>query len=211
MGTIDSLRSLIAAKFPAAPPPPPSAALPTGLPCIDALTGGLPGNSLTECSGPLSCGSLLLHALLETTASRQSFAALIDPACAFDPGSYPPDLLPRLLWAQPPSPAKALAAADLLLRDANLPLVILDLQLCLPQDLQKLPTSSWHRLQRLLESSSAALLVLSRFPSVPSARLRLHLHADHRLAALATPRHELAPALSASQERIRPLHHAHPA
>jgi hypothetical protein len=211
MGTIESLRSLLAEKFPRPSPMPACPTLPTGIPAIDALTGGLPGNSLTECSGPLSSGSLLLHALLESTAVRHSFTALIDPAGTFDPGSYPESLLPRLLWARPPSPARALAAADLLLRDANLPLVILDLQLCPAADLRKLPTSSWHRLQRLLETSPATLLVLTRFPAVPSARLRLHLQSSASLESLAVPRRDLSLSLAVSPERIRPLRHAHSA
>jgi hypothetical protein len=84
----------------------------SGIPQIDALTGGLPRGCLTEISGPDSSGrtSLLIAALAAAT-SRQETCALLDVSDAFDPHSAA-DVglnLERLLWVRcglnPSSPA----------------------------------------------------------------------------------------------------------
>ena len=75
----------------------------TGVPAIDALTGGLPRGALTEIVGPASSGrtSLLLSLLAQATA-RQEACALVDASDAFDPESAIAvgiDLK-RLLWVR---------------------------------------------------------------------------------------------------------------
>jgi len=75
----------------------------TGVPAIDALTGGLPRGALTEVVGPASSGrtSLLLSLLAQATA-RQEACALVDASDAFDPESAIAAGidLKRLLWVR---------------------------------------------------------------------------------------------------------------
>ena len=79
---------------------------------------------------------------------------------------------------------EAIKAADLLLRDGNFPLVIVDLVLNPPQELRKIPQTSWYRLQRLVESSPTACLILSRQSMVSSAQLKIVLENCWRLENL---------------------------
>ena len=75
----------------------------TGVPAIDALTGGLPRGALTEIVGPASSGrtSLLLSLLAQATA-RQEACALVDASDALDPESAVAAGidLKRLLWVR---------------------------------------------------------------------------------------------------------------
>src|SRR4029434_5955805 len=64
---------------------------------------------------------------------------------------------------------------DLLLRDGNFPLVIVDLVLNAPEELRKIPQTNWYRLQRLVELLPTACLVLTRYEMVSSAQLKLVL------------------------------------
>ena len=201
--SIADLRTLLAEKFPATPATPVSF-MATGLPPIDNATGGLPRSALTECSGSVAGVSLLLHALLGAVTSQRAFAALIDPASAFDPCGVPPHFLPRLLWVRPENAERSLKAADLLLRDGNLPLVMLDLHGETPRRLHRLPATSWHRLQRLAEAGTAVLLVLTPQPSIEAARLRIVLRTSLTLEAVASPRTELAAGLEVTIQRARP-------
>lgn len=68
-------------------------------------------------------------------------------------------------------------AADLLLRDGNLGLVVVALRSNNAHEVAKVPPSSWHRLQRVTESSTTNFLVLTRQPTVSAARPRLLLNA----------------------------------
>jgi recA bacterial DNA recombination protein len=75
----------------------------SGIPAIDALTGGLPRGCLTEICGPASSGrtSLLLAALASAT-SRGEFCAVVDASDALDPHSAVAAgiELERLLWVR---------------------------------------------------------------------------------------------------------------
>ena len=85
--------------------------VPSGIPSLDALTGGLPRGCVTEICGPASSGrtSLLLAALAAATR-RGEFCALIDACDALDPHSTADAGvdLDRLLWVRcgddPPKP-----------------------------------------------------------------------------------------------------------
>jgi len=75
----------------------------TGLPALDALTGGLPRGAITDLFGPPSSGrtSLLLAALATATA-REEVCALVDSSDALDPASAASAGadLDRLLWVR---------------------------------------------------------------------------------------------------------------
>src|ERR1700676_4538583 len=75
----------------------------SGVPAIDALTGGLPRGCLTEICGPASSGrTTLLLAALAAATRRGEFCVVIDASDALDPHSAAAAGvdLDRLLWVR---------------------------------------------------------------------------------------------------------------
>ncbi len=198
------LRRQLAARFPTAERPPPRA-LATGLPALDAVAGGLPGGAVTEVvAAAPSCGvSLLWHALLAAARAARVRAALVDADDAFDAASFPADLLAPLVWVRGRSVAEALAAADLLGRDANFGLVLLDLRHAAPRDLRRVPSTAWYRLQRAVEPAGLVLVAATPAAVVPSAQLRLVLDRPGTLADLEVERPALLAGLAPGLQRLR--------
>lgn len=165
----------------------PALRLPTGLPVIDdTIGGGLPKGAITELSSPhVSTGSaLFICALLHAAHREGRFVALVDGRDSFDPEPLGNARLRNLLWVRCGKALEAIQAADLLLRDANFPLVVLDLVLNAADELRKIPQTSWYRLQRLVEAAPTAFLVLTRTSMISSAQLKLSLDNAWRLADL---------------------------
>lgn len=202
-----TLRRQLAERFPAAPRSP-GRVLCTGLPVLDDATGGLPLGAVTElvCSAPSCGGQLFLEQLLAATRATRTRVALVDAADSFDPASFPDDLLAHLVWVRgdPASPpAAALAAADLLTRDANLGLVVLDLRRADERELRRTPSTFWYRLQRAVEPADLALVVVTPHAAVPSAQLRLVLGTSHSTRALTLERPALSLTLAPILQRQR--------
>ena len=101
--------------------------------------------------------------------------ALIDGRDSFDPQPLGNACLRHLLWVRCNKASEAIKAVDLLLRDGNFSLVIADLVLNPPEELRKIPQTSWYRLQRLVAPTSAVCLVLTRQSMVGSAQLKIVL------------------------------------
>ncbi len=194
-----ALREKLAAS--AAPAAPPGAIVPTGVEALDAAAGGLWRGAVSEFSGPAGSGSLFLAALLEVTARERWHLALVDAADEFEPADWEAAALRRLLWVRCREARKALRAADLLLRDGNLPLVVLDFQGVPVRQLRGVPASVWHRLQRVVEGSGATLVVLSRWPMVEGARLRIEAEGRLGLDAMRVKRRELAAGMAVRVRR----------
>ena len=174
---IIDLRNLLAERFPH-----PSLAtakrLITRLPVLDESTGGgLPHGAIIELLSPgTSAGSAsLIHALVHCAYRDKYFLALIDGRNSFDPCALDNMWLQHLLWVRCSKASESVKAADLLLRDGNFPLVIVDLVLNAPDELRKIPQTNWYRLQRLVEVLPTACLVLTRYEMVSSAQLKLVL------------------------------------
>ncbi|CAN5612931.1 hypothetical protein BH20VER1_BH20VER1_30100 [soil metagenome] len=185
-GKILDLRKLLAERFPQ-PPLTEQGQLATGLPAFDdSIGGGLPKSAITELtSSHASSGSALLIQVLLTIVQREGqFLALIDGRDSFDPQPLGHPRLRHLLWVRCTKALEAIQAADLLLRDGNFPLVILDLVLNAPEELRKIPQTSWYRLQRLVEAVPTAFLVLTRRSIISSAQLKLTLENRWRLSDL---------------------------
>ena len=75
----------------------------SGVPAIDALTGGLPRGCLTEICGPASSGrTTMLLAALAAATRRGEFCAVVDASDALDPQSAAAAgvELERLLWVR---------------------------------------------------------------------------------------------------------------
>jgi hypothetical protein len=183
---IIDLRNLLANRFPQGPMPM-GMRLVTGLACFDQpVGGGLPKGAITELISPhRSAGSaLLVHAFIHAAYHDQYFVALIDGRDSFDPCALSDSILRQLLWVRCTKAVEAVKAADLLLRDGNFPLVIVDLILNAPEELRKIPQTTWYRLQRLVESAPTACLVLTRYEMVSSAQLKLVLQSSWNLETL---------------------------
>lgn len=202
--SIAVLRQQLAARFPTAQRAP-GRALATGVPAIDESAGGLPLSAVTEIVGSSpSCGvSLLWGQLLAATRAAQTRAALVDALDEFDATSFPADLLVHLVWARCRGVTEALAAADLLARDANFGLVLLDLRHAPLRELRRVPSTSWYRLQRAVEPTDLALVVATPAACVPSAQLRLELARAATLDDLERERATLATDLAPVLQRQR--------
>lgn len=165
-----ALREKIAAE--SAPAPVRGEAVATGVEALDAVTGGLRRGAVSEFSGSTGNGGLVFAALLEVAVRERWHLALIDAGDMFEPGDWDAAALRRVLWVRCREHRAALRAADLLVRDGNLPLVVLDVQGLADRELRRIPTNVWHRLQRVIEPTGVALVVLSRWPIVEGARVR---------------------------------------
>jgi hypothetical protein len=137
----------------------------------------LPRRAITELISPgTSAGSAsLIHALVHCAYRDNYFLALIDGRDSFDPPGLNNAWLQHLLWVRCSKASESVKAADLLLRDGNFPLVILDLVLNAPDELRKIPQTNWYRLQRLVEVLPTACLILTQSEMVSSAQLKLVL------------------------------------
>ena len=174
---IVDLRTLLADRFPGSPAPPHQLLI-TGLTPFDQrIGGGLRKGTITELISPnLSAGTASFIAAMVAAACRDRyFLALIDGSDSFDPEPLGNEVLRHLLWVRCDTTAKAMKSADLLLRDGNFPLVLIDLVFNEASEIRKIPQTSWYRLQRLVEPSSTACVVLSRSNTVSSAQLKIGL------------------------------------
>jgi hypothetical protein len=197
------LRQLLAERFPQAPRAR-AGAHPTGAGGIDAvLGGGLPGGRLTELvsAAPSGGGQSALVCLLARTRAARLRVALVDGPDGFDPVSAPPDCLRHLVWVRCQGPGQVFAAADILLRDGNYAVVVLDLRGLSERALRRAPATLWHRLQRAAESGGAAVLVQTDFPLVPAVPARLVLEENLPLSAALLTREEIAEALAPAPAR----------
>jgi hypothetical protein len=180
VGSIIDLRNLLAERFPQLQQPS-RTHLVTGLSCFDQTTGsGLPKGAITELISPqVSAGSAsLVHALLQVAHRDRYFLALIDGRDSFDPSGWSgvdDAPLQNLLWVRCRKASEVIKAADLLLRDGNFPVVIVDLVLNAAEETRKIPQTNWYRLQRLVEAAPTACLVLTRQSMVGSAQLKIVL------------------------------------
>ena len=183
---IIQLRQLLAERFPAAhvARPPGNDAFATQLERLDKL--GLPKGEITEViSAHASAGvATLLAALIESARRAPHHVALVDGRDGFDPGSISAAAGRNLLWVRCRSALEATQAADLIMRDGNLPFVIIDLRANPVKEVQRLGSPIWYRLQTLGRHSSITCLVLTPTQVVSSARLRLTVGRRAALAEL---------------------------
>lgn len=202
--SVADLRQMLAARFPQ-PMGKMSASVPTGVAAIDdALGGGLVLGHLTELvvESPGCGGQLVLAQLLHSTRATRQRVALVDATDAFTPESVPMDELQHLVWVRCTNLEQALAAADLLVRDANYAVVVLDLRGCAERILRRTPGTVWHRLHRAAQNGGAVLVQTAQ-PLVPAVPWRLVLRTPLPLGCRLQPRAELAEELEAAVARGR--------
>jgi hypothetical protein len=141
----------------------------------DQLRGGFPKSAISEVIAPRrGCGSgLLLLQLLRRAAAKNQFTALVDGCDSFDAAAVEQNTLSHLLWVRCEKADEAIKAADLVLRDGNLPVVLLDL--ALNPDAQKIPAPTWYRFQRIVEESATTFIVFTPRTMVSPAQVRVTL------------------------------------
>jgi hypothetical protein len=195
--TIQQLRDLLAARFPVAAPRH-GLFFGTGTPALDeALGGGLWKGTLTEISTPPDGTGCLtvINAILAASARERRPVGLIDAGDGFDPQPLDDATLAHLLWVRCRETGQCLKAADLLLRDGNLPILLLDLRGGAQASLKRIPNTTWYRLQRLAGQSAVACLVATPWFMVSSAHTRIQIQGACRVADLDRPSGELLEAM----------------
>ena len=171
-----------------------AALAPSGVASLDArLGGGFPRGQLSEIVGPRSSGrtSLLLQLAAAATA-RGELVGLVDALDGLDVESAAAagvDLA-RLLWIRGhvvSNPGlcgdlnqraleQAIRAFTLVLQAGNFGLVVLDVAEAPSAALRRLPFTTWLRLQRMVEGSQTACVLIGSQPMArSSAGLTLQL------------------------------------
>jgi hypothetical protein len=202
---LPALRRLLSERFPQAARAPAGALL-TGIPRVDETAGGLPRHAVTElvCSAPSCGGQTFVGQLLAATRANRIRAALVDSTDSFDPASSgSADDLAHLIWVRCNQTGQALQATDLLARDANLGLVVLDLRHAPEAALRRIPNRQWYLFQRAVESTDLALVIITPRALVSSAQLRLELEHPHGSAAHERERPVLTATLEPTLQRQR--------
>jgi RecA/RadA recombinase len=175
-------------RFGLAPIAPPADVLATGVASLDrTLGGGLAKGAFTELvgAGDGSGSAQVLHALLRQVAADGQFMALVDGTDSFDVDAVEPEVLAHLLWVRCAKADEAMKAADLLLRDRNFPLVVLDLKLNPAAELRRIQGTTWYRFARLLEQNGTTVLAITPHPLVSGVAARVRVEAGLGLDALA--------------------------
>ena len=171
-----------------------AAAAPSGIASLDArLGGGFPRGHVSELVGARSSGrtSVLLQTIAAATA-RGELVGLVDALDMLDVESAAAAGvdLERLLWVRGhlvTNPGfcsdlnqraleQAIRAFTLILQAGNFGLVVLDLAEAPAQAVRRLPFTTWLRLQRMVEGSSTACVIVGNEPMArSSAGLTLEL------------------------------------
>ena len=210
---VAALRSLLSARFPERSRRS-AGVVTTGVDPIDyALGGGLPTSRITEIISPLpgSGGQTLLSQLLHATRAARQRIALIDGANAFSPEEIVPDDLKHLVWIRAQGASEAFAAADILARDGNYAVIVLDLRGLAERTLLKTSATIWHRLRHAAEESPAALLVQTTTALVPAVPRRLVLYRLFSLENRKRFRAELAHGIEVDMARGQTVREEHSA
>jgi hypothetical protein len=143
----------------------------------ERLGGGFPKNAVSEIIAPRrGCGSALLIAqLLRRAAEMNQFVALVDGRNSFDAVALEQSTLSHLLWISCHNADDAVKATDLVLRDGNLPVVLLDLALNPAAELRKIPAPTWYRFQRIVEQSTTTFIAFTPVAMISPAEVRVTL------------------------------------
>ena len=165
-----------------------SALIPTSIAALDAcLHGGLPRGQLSEIVGPRSSGrTTLLLQMMAAATRRGEIAAVVDTFDRFDVASagaagIVPD---RLLWIRGRTICehglgevsleqtvvdRALKALNLVLQAGGFAYVAIDLADVSRSALTRIPFTTWLRVQRIIEGSDTACVLVAPQPLARSA------------------------------------------
>jgi hypothetical protein len=156
-----------------------AAVAPTWIGALDAcLRGGLPRGQLSEIVGPCSSGrTTLLLTLLAAATQRGEIVACIDTCDHLDVASAVAAHVDveRLLWVRGDSGPidraidRALKALNLVLQAGGFGVVALDLADVPLLALERIPFTTWLRVQRIVEGRDTACVLVVPAPMARSA------------------------------------------
>jgi hypothetical protein len=158
----------------------PSALVPMDVAPLDAcLRGGLPRGQLSELAGPRSSGRMtLVLQMMAATTSRSEIVAFVDTLDRLDVASAAAAGvdLSRLLWIRGPDTGptdraldRALKALNLVLQAGGFGVVAIDLADVPLAAIRQIPFNTWMRVQRVIEGSDTACVLLTSEPLARSA------------------------------------------
>src|SRR5258705_3753168 len=145
-------------------------ALPTGIAGLDELLlGGFPRGQISEVHGACSSGRTALVLALAARLTRAgSLVAWVDPGDRLDPGSAAAAgvHLARLLWLRGERRGRetllpAVSAVGTLLGSGLFEAVVFDLAGIAAAARQRLPGTTWIRMQRLIADQPSALVLIA--------------------------------------------------
>jgi len=128
---------------------------------------------------------------------------LVDGSDTFDPETAGEKLIRPLLWVRCGGVDEAMQAVDILARDSNFPLILLDLRWNALRTLHRIVDNVWYRLQRVVERSGTTLVVFTSRPMVVSAAVRLKLRQGFRIESCEVVRNTLVTLLEGEVLRYR--------
>ena len=156
--------------------PPAERLVTTGVPALDAaLGGGVPRGQISELVGVVSSGrTAVLHRLLAQATSQAELAAVVDVGDAFDPSAAAAQgvRLDQLLWVRGEAESavsRAIKALNLVVSAGGFGLVVFDAGGVPARALRQLPFTTWLRVQRVLEGSDTACVLLADAPLARSS------------------------------------------
>ncbi len=191
---VELLRKQLREKFPQAhgmrQEPEPARAV---LRPFEAATFPLGAISEIVPAGAASGISLVIAGLLgdPTEIAPHPELVLVDGSDSFDPASFSGAACSKLLWVRCRTAMESLKSADLLVRDGNVPFILLDATGLPRRELETLPASAWWRLRQTVEQGGIRFVVLAPFPLVPCASLRMTMNAGLTLKDFDLPRGEI--------------------
>ena len=157
----------------------PSALVPMDVAPLDAcLRGGLPRGQLSELAGPRSSGRMtLVLRMMAAATARGEIVALVDTLDRLDVASAAAAGvdLSRLLWIRgqenPIDRAldRALKSLNLVLQAGGFGVVAIDLADVPLAAIRQIPFNTWMRVQRVIEGSDTACVLLASEPLARSA------------------------------------------
>lgn len=156
----------------------PAALVPMDVAALDAcLRGGLPRGQLSELAGPQSSGRMtLLLQMMAAATARGEIVAFVDTLDRLDVASAAAAGvdLSRLLWIRGDEIAeraldRALKALNLVLQAGGFGIVAIDLADVPPAAIRQIPFNTWMRVQRVIEGSDTACVLLTSAPLARSA------------------------------------------
>ena len=200
-----ALRRLLDERHPAARPRE-HRIIPTGVPHLDeVLGGGIRTGALTEfVSTCASTGSQTsLGSLLKLTRLARQRIAIVDAAGAFDIETLDNDLIAHVVWIRCQNLSECWRTADLVARDPNYAVTVVDVRGLPLRALLRTRDSIWVRLQRAVEQAETALLVQSHSSIAPNAAYRVEFCEPMPPQDLLSPRREITARISPLLQRRR--------
>jgi recombination protein RecA len=128
-------------------------------------TADCPRGRITEIIGPRSSGrTSFLHSILVASTKLGEYAVLVDTNNAFDPSTAAAAGvdLSKMIWIRCAGNVEhAMRAADLVIQSGGFGVVALDLAETAESGLNRIPTTTWFRWRRSVETTPTVLVVVA--------------------------------------------------